>query len=76
MLEQVVADKKKGKKSYDSETQHFLKSKFETARGFINSINQRRQTMLSVMNEIVNQQEDFFRSGEGNLKPMILKGHR
>ncbi len=73
MLEQVVADKKKGKKSYDSETQHFLKSKFETARGFINSINQRRQTMLSVMNEIVNQQEDFFRSGEGNLKPMILK---
>ncbi len=73
MLEQVVADKKKGKTSYDSETQQFLKTKFESARWFINSINQRRQTMLSVMNAIVQRQEDFFREGEGNLKPMILK---
>jgi len=73
MLEKVVADKKKGKKSYDAETRHFLKSKFESARWFINSINQRRQTMLAVMHAIVNQQEDFFRHGAGNLKPMILK---
>jgi len=73
MLEQVVADKKKGRSSYDSETQQFLKSKFESARWFINSINQRRQTMLSVMHAIVERQEDFFRMGEGHLKPMILK---
>ena len=73
MLEKVVADKKKGRTSYDSDTQQFLKSKFESARWFINSINQRRQTMLSVMQAIVEQQEDFFREGEGNLKPMILK---
>lgn len=73
MLEKVVADKKKGRESYDSETQQFLRSKFESARWFINSINQRRQTMLSVMHAIVEQQEDFFREGEGNLKPMILK---
>ena len=45
----------------------------ESARWFINSINQRRQTMLKVMSAIVSLQEDFFREGEGNLKPMILK---
>jgi len=73
MLEQVVSDKKKGQQSYDSETRNFLKSKFESARWFINSINQRRQTMLSVMEAIVSQQQDFFRLGEGNLRPMILK---
>ena len=73
MLEKVVADKKKGRTSYDSETQHFLKSKFESARWFISSINQRRQTMLAVMRAIVERQEDFFRMGEGHLKPMILK---
>lgn len=73
MLEKVVADKKKGRASYDGETQQFLKSKFESARWFINSINQRRQTMLSVMHAIVERQEEFFRKGEGSLKPMILK---
>ncbi len=73
MLEQVVTDKKKGRQTYDAETRNFLKSKFESARWFINSINQRRQTMLAVMNAIVEQQADFFRQGEGNLKPMILK---
>ena len=73
MLEQVVSDKKKGRKAYDTETRHFLKSKFESARWFINSINQRRQTMLGVMQAIVSSQEDFFRLGEGNLRPMILK---
>ncbi|MDA1029525.1 MAG: RNA polymerase factor sigma-54 [Bacteroidetes bacterium] len=73
MLEQVVSDKKKGRESYDSETKNFLKSKFESARWFINSISQRRQTMLAVMQAIVSQQEDFFRLGQGNLRPMILK---
>jgi RNA polymerase sigma-54 factor len=73
MLEQVVSDKKKGKQSYDSDTRNFLKTKFESARWFINSINQRRQTMLGVMQAIVSQQEDFFRLGQGNLRPMILK---
>ena len=52
---------------------NFLKSKFESARWFINSINQRRQTMLGVMQAIVGQQAEFFRHGEGNLRPMILK---
>ncbi len=73
MLEEVVTDKKKGRDRYDAETKNFLKSKFESARWFINSINQRRQTMLAVMHSIVDKQQAFFQMGEGHLRPMILK---
>ena len=59
----------------DEETEEFLKDKFSSApaRWFINSINQRRHTMSLVMDAIVQLQKDFFRYGEGNLKPMILQ---
>ncbi len=73
MLEKIVAEKDKAKSSYEAETKQFLKSKFESARWFIHSIQQRQQTMTLVMHEIVHQQEDFFKLGEGHLKPMILK---
>ncbi len=73
MLEQILSDKSKRKDSYDTETKQFLKIKFESARWFINSINQRRQTMMKVMEAIVNQQDVFFKFGKGHLKPMILK---
>lgn len=76
MLEKLSAEKKHGyraKNGVDEETRHFLKNKFESARWFINSINQRRHTMLKVMEAIVQVQDDFFRYGEGHLRPMILK---
>ena len=76
MLEQLSAEKKKKhkpKNGVDEETRQFLKNKFESARWFINSINQRRHTMLKVMEAIVQVQEDFFKYGEGHLRPMILK---
>ena len=76
MLEKLSAEKKrkmKPKNGVDEETRQFLKNKFESARWFINSINQRRQTMLRVMEAIVQIQEDFFKYGEGHLRPMILK---
>jgi RNA polymerase sigma-54 factor len=76
MLEKLKAQKKADndkKGEVDEETRQFLKSKFDSARWFINSINQRRHTMSLVMDAIVQLQEDFFRYGEGHLKPMILK---
>jgi RNA polymerase sigma-54 factor len=75
MLEKLSSEKKRGVKrsDIDSETKNFLKTKLESARWFINSINQRRATMLKVMHTIVELQQDFFKFGEGNLKPMILK---
>ena len=75
MLEKMRAEQKKDDdtSSVDQETKSFLKNKFESARWFINSINQRRHTMTLVMDAIVQLQEDFFRYGEGHLKPMILQ---
>jgi len=74
MLEKLKAQKKaKSKGDIDEETRQFLKAKFDSARWFINSINQRRHTMSLVMDAIVQLQKDFFRYGEGHLKPMILK---
>ena len=55
------------------ETKDFLKTRMESARWFISSIQQRRNTMLRVMEAIVQIQHDFFEHGEGHLKPMILK---
>ncbi len=57
----------------DDETRKFLKDKFDSAKWFINSISQRRHTMTKVMDAIIQIQEDFFKYGEGHLKPMILK---
>ena len=57
----------------DGETRTFLRTKVEAARWFIQSIQQRRQTMLRVMTAIVALQERFFHEGEGQLRPMILK---
>ena len=76
MLHKISADKKRreaNKSGIDSETRQFLRGKLESARWFINSINQRRQTMMKVMRAIVEIQEEFFKFGEGYLKPMILK---
>ncbi len=50
----------------------FIRKRFEAAKWFINSINQRRDTMLRVMRAIIEKQRTFFESGEG-LRPMIYK---
>jgi RNA polymerase sigma-54 factor len=78
MWNQLSADQRKGRprtgvNGAAEETKQFLKQRMESARWFINSINQRRATMLKVMSAIVALQEDFFRNGEGHLRPMILK---
>ncbi|MBI1802879.1 MAG: RNA polymerase factor sigma-54 [Ignavibacteriae bacterium] len=50
----------------------FIRKRFEAAKWFINSINQRRDTMLRVMRTIIEKQRVFFETGEG-LRPMIYK---
>ena len=52
----------------------FLKQKLDSAKWFIEAIEQRHQTLFQTVNAIVNFQKDYFLSGEeSNLKPMILK---
>lgn len=50
----------------------FIRKRFEAAKWFIASINQRRETMLKVMRAIIEKQRTFFETGE-NLRPMIYK---
>jgi len=50
----------------------FIRKRFEAAKWFISSINQRRETMLKVMRAIIEKQKDFFETGT-NLKPLIYK---
>ena len=74
MIEKMSADRQTGSnKKSDVKTKQFLRSKLESAKWFIDAVQQRRQTMLSVMREIVAFQEAFFTLGEGYLRPLILK---
>ena len=55
------------------EAKKFVVDRLNSARWFINAINQRRTTMLKVMRCIVENQIEFFDQGQGHLKPMVLQ---
>ena len=56
------------------EALQFAKQKIDSARWFIDSIQQRNNTLLQTMQTIVDFQELYFRTGdERNLRPMRLK---
>ncbi len=61
------------RKGTSKEVKDYIRKRLESARWLINSIEQRRATILKVMHAIVERQRDFFEKGPGNLKPMILK---
>jgi RNA polymerase sigma-54 factor len=61
------------KKSSTKETRDYIRQSLESARWLINSIHQRRATILRVMETIVEKQREFFEHGKDFLKPMILK---
>ncbi|MEX0905687.1 MAG: RNA polymerase factor sigma-54 [Balneolaceae bacterium] len=63
---------KKGQDNSDKKARGFIKDKIESAQWFIDSIQQRQNTLMKTMKTIVALQEDFFKHGDG-LKPMILK---
>lgn len=52
----------------------FIKQKLDAAKGFINAIKQRQETLRRTMETIILLQRDFFLTGdEAMLRPMILK---
>ena len=61
------------RKEVDRDTRKFIRDKFEAAKWFIASIQQRRQTMMKVMRAIVDLQMDFFIQGPNAIRPMIYK---
>lgn len=52
----------------------FIKQKLDSAKWYIEAINQRQNTLLQTINAIIKIQENYFLTGEEkDLKPMILK---
>ncbi len=57
----------------DKKALKFIREKLSAAEWFIDAINQRKRTILSVMNIIVKKQKNIFEDDEQQLQPMILK---
>lgn len=73
-LDMLNTNKRKRKISKrDKEAHKFLREKFESAKWFIYSIQQRRETLLKIMRAIFEKQHEFFEHGPKALKPMIYK---
>ena len=73
MFEDYQANKKNQSKE-QKEALMFVKQKLDSAKWFIDAIKQRQQTLMTVMQAIVDYQYEYFLEGdETKLKPMILK---
>ncbi|NQV03177.1 MAG: RNA polymerase factor sigma-54 [Bacteroidia bacterium] len=73
MLQAYVRKKNKATSS-EKETISFIKQKLDSARGFIDAIKQRQETLFNTMTAIMEYQREYFLSGdETKLRPMILK---
>lgn len=65
---------KKGGDEKRKEAVQFVRQRIDAAKWFIDAIQQRQQTLLLVMNTIMQIQREYFLTGdETKLKPMILK---
>jgi len=72
-LEMLDSNKRSKKNKRDKETYKFLREKFESAKWFIACIQQRRETLMKIMQAIVEKQHEFFDKGSKYLRPMIYK---
>ena len=59
------------KEATDSELYQYFKKKLERVRFLMNSVEQRRTTMLNISKAILDWQKEYF-EGKGNLKPMTM----
>ena len=65
MIDDLDSQTKKAKK--------FLKHNYTSAKWFIQAVEQRRETLVNVMNEIINRQSEFFKGNIEELRPMKLQ---
>ncbi|MEN8374836.1 MAG: RNA polymerase factor sigma-54 [Gemmatimonadota bacterium] len=72
-LSRAYRDIARDKKQFQGENKEFISNKLNSANWMIQAIEQRRQTMLKVMNFIVDRQHEFFEKGVQYLKPLTLR---
>jgi RNA polymerase sigma-54 factor len=68
--EELLKDNKDGG---GKETKEFIQSRLKSARWLIQTIEQRRRTMVKVMECIVEKQHAFFEGGTAFLRPLTLQ---
>ena len=59
--------------SQTTKAKKFLKHNYTSAKWFIQAVEQRRETLVNVMNEIINRQSEFFKGNIDELRPMKLQ---
>jgi RNA polymerase sigma-54 factor len=72
-LSRSYQDIARDKKKLTPENREFIANKLNSANWMIQAIEQRRQTMLKVMNFIVDRQRAFFEKGVEYLRPLTLR---
>ncbi len=72
-LSRSYQDLARDRKNLTTEHREFIATKMNSANWMIQAIEQRRQTMLKVMNFIVDRQRAFFEKGIEHLKPLTLR---
>lgn len=71
---QALNENHKQRKQSQKDALLFVKQKLDSAKWFIDALQQRQTTLLLTMSEIINFQKEFFLEGdETKLRPMILK---
>src|SRR4029077_1096533 len=71
--EGVLREKKKADATTrETKTREYIQGKLNSARWLIQTIEQRRRTMIKVMNCIIREQREFFDKGIAFLRPLTL----
>jgi RNA polymerase sigma-54 factor len=63
----------KGTRDGDRETREFINTRLKSAKWLIQTIEQRRRTMVKVMECIARKQREFFEKGTAFLRPLTLQ---
>ncbi len=72
--ESVLREKKRADATTgEQKTREYIQGKLNSARWLIQTIEQRRRTMIKVMNCIIREQRDFFDKGIAFLRPLTLQ---
>jgi RNA polymerase sigma-54 factor len=72
-LSRAYREVARDRNQFQGENKAFISKKLNSAQWMIQAIEQRRQTMLKVMNFIVDRQRDYFEKGVEHLRPLTLR---
>jgi RNA polymerase sigma-54 factor len=61
------------KESKDQESVKYIKEKYKSALWLMKSIEQRKNTIIKIMEAVINKQHDFFENGLKHLYPMTMQ---